>query len=66
MSLTTRDLEKNSKLTNIYDILGKNRGLGLPNPETRLTSLALSVDVVEFMKQMNPQQLANILIKKLN
>ena len=40
--------------------------LGLPNPETRLTSLALSVDVVEFLKQMNPQQLANILIKKLN
>ena len=38
--------------------------LGLPNSETRLTSLALSVDVAEFMKQMNAQQLANILIKK--
>ena len=38
--------------------------LGLQNPETRLTSLALSFDVVEFMKQMNPQQLANIHIKK--
>ena len=38
--------------------------LSLPSPETRLTSLALLVDVVEFMKQMNPQQLANIHIKK--
>ena len=38
--------------------------LGLQNREIRLPSLALSVDVVEFMKQMNPQQLANIHIKK--
>ena len=31
---------------------------------TRLTSLALLVDVVEFMKQMNRQQHTNIHIKK--
>ena len=33
------------------------------NPEKR-TTFTLPVDVVDFKKQMNPQQLANILLKK--
>jgi len=36
---------------------------GWSNPEKR-TTFTLLVDVVDFKKQMNPQQLANILLKK--